>query len=110
MKSIFQSFKKKTIQILVFGLSTFHTFAQSSAGNRINQGFDAATNTAKSWVGPLTNFLWALAALVGTAGLYKVYQKYQSGDQDAMKSVLVWGGGFIVIVIGNVFIKAVFEV
>lgn len=110
MKSILSTFKRKIFLLILLGMSTIDSFAQSGAGTRISTGLNDATSEAKGWVEPFTNFLWVLAAIVAIGGSYKVFQKYQAQDNDTMKAAMQFAGGFIFIIVANIFIKSVFGV
>ena len=71
---------------------------------------NAADTEVRSFFVPVTNIMFAMAAVAGLIGAYKVYQKFQGGDQDSMKVAGNWGAACIFLVIAAVALKAFFGV
>lgn len=86
-------------------------WVQIAIGQSVSK-ITGALNSAKSQVSSVmtsvSNFLWIIAGIVAVFGAFKVFSKYQNQDQDTMKSLGVWAGGVIALVILNLIIKAVF--
>jgi hypothetical protein len=61
-------------------LITYCAFAQDG-----NAGINAANTQVRSYFATGTNLMYAVGAIVGLIGAVKVYQKWNSGDQDTGK-------------------------
>ncbi len=75
-----------------------------------NQGITAATTQVKGYFANGVNLMYAVGALVGLIGAIKVYQKWNSGDQDTSKVAAAWFGSCIFLVVVATIIKAFFGV
>jgi len=79
--------------------------AQSGAGAA---GIDAASAEIGGMFDSTSKLILAIAAVVGLIGGVRCYIKWNTGDQDVMKSVMGWGGACIFIVIVSLVIRAFF--
>lgn len=82
----------------------FSLFAQGGG----QQGLQAATNELKGYYDDMSNLILAVGALVGLLGGIRCYTKWNTGDQDVMKSVMGWGGACVFLIVVGVVIKAFF--
>ncbi|MGO3307444.1 MAG: DUF4134 domain-containing protein [Sphingobacterium sp.] len=51
-----------------------------------------------------------IGGVVGMIGAFRVYQKWNSGDQDINKELMGWGGSALFLVVAPIVIKAVFGI
>ena len=86
-------------------LITYCAFAQDG-----NAGINAANTQVRSYFGTGTNLMYAVGAIVGLIGAVKVYQKWNSGDQDTGKVAAAWFGSCVFLVIVATVIKSFFGV
>lgn len=75
-----------------------------------NAGINAANTQVRSYFASGTNLMYAVGAIVGLIGAVKVYQKWNSGDQDTGKVAAAWFGSCVFLVIVATVIKSFFGV
>jgi hypothetical protein len=73
-------------------------------------GINAANTQVRSYFSAGTNLMYAIGAVVGLIGAVKVYQKWNSGDQDTGKVAAAWFGSCVFLVIVATVIKSFFGV
>ena len=79
---------------LVFTISGFQTLAQDGVA-----GIEEANTKVRSYFEAGTNLMYAVGALLGLIGAVKVYQKWNSGDQDTGKVAAAWFGSCVFLVV-----------
>jgi len=105
----FRNFNRK--QWLMLGiaitliLTEFDVMAQDA-----NAGIDEANTQVRSYFDSGTNLMYAIGAIVGLIGAVKVYQKWNSGDQDTGKVAAAWFGSCVFLVVVATVLKAFFGV
>lgn len=62
------------------------------------QGIEDATSTFRSYITPIKNLLYILAAIVSLIGAFSIYFKMQNGDQDVKKTIMMTVGGCVALV------------
>ena len=75
-----------------------------------NAGINPANTQVRSYFASGTNLMYAVGAIVGLIGAVKVYQKWNSGDQDTGKVAAAWFGSCVFLVIVATVIKSFFGV
>lgn len=90
---------------LVMVLSTDVLFAQSGAA-----GVNAATTELKKYVPLVTNLIMAIGGIVGIIGGVRIYNKWNSGDQDVNKELMGWGGSCVFLIVAPLVVKGFFGV
>ena len=75
-----------------------------------NAGINAANTQVRSYFATGTNLMYAVGAIVGLIGAVKVYQNWNSGDQDTGKVAVAWFGSCVFLVIVATVIKSFFGV
>lgn len=75
-----------------------------------NAGINAANTQVRSYFAAGTNLMYAIGAIVGLIGAVKVYQKWNSGDQDTGKVAAAWFGSCVFLVVVATIIRAFFGV
>jgi hypothetical protein len=73
-----------------------------------NAGIEQANTQVRSYFESGTNLMYAIGAIVGLIGAVKVYQKWNSGDQDTSKVAAAWFGSCIFLVVVATIIKSFF--
>jgi len=104
VKSILRSPRFKAT--LLLGITNFvllFSYAQSG-----NAGINSANTQVRSYFADGTNLMYAVGGIVGLIGAVKVYQKWNSGDQDINKELMGWGGSCVFLVVSALVIKAFF--
>ena len=103
--------KVKKGQLLSFGatllalLISIYVKAQDG-----NAGINEANTKVRSYFASGTNLMYAVGAIVGLIGAVKVYQKWNSGDQDTGKVAAAWFGSCVFLVIVATVIRSFFGV
>src|SRR3954449_12738461 len=90
---------------LVVTLNELDVMAQDA-----NAGIEEANTKVRSYFASGTNLMYAVGAILGLIGAVKVYQKWNSGDQDTGKVAAAWFGSCVFLVIVATVIKSFFGV
>jgi hypothetical protein len=64
-----------------------------------NAGIQQANTQVRGYFESGTNLMYAIGAIVGLIGAVKVFQKWNSGDQDTSKVAAAWFGSCIFLVV-----------
>ena len=99
--------KALKISVLCTLLLTEAMIASAQDGNA---GIQQANTQVRSYFESGTNLMYAIGALVGLIGAVKVYQKWNSGDQDTSKVAAAWFGSCIFLVVVATIIKSFFGI
>jgi len=99
--------KKKISLFLSLMLIVSITFAQGTAG--LTTGLDAARQSLNDYIDPIVNIVMVIGGIVGVIGAIRIYQKWQSGDQDINKEIVGWGGSAVFLVLAPIVVKAIFS-
>jgi hypothetical protein len=75
-----------------------------------NAGINQANTQVRSYFAAGTNLMYAVGAIVGLIGAIKVYQKWNSGDQDTGKVAAAWFGSCVFLVVVATVIRSFFGV
>lgn len=75
-----------------------------------NAGINEANQKVRSYFDSGTNLMYAVGAILGLIGAVKVYQKWNSGDQDTGKVAAAWFGSCVFLVVVATVIKSFFGV
>ena len=75
-----------------------------------NAGINEANQRVRSYFASGTNLMYGIGAIVGLIGAVKVYQKWNSGDQDTGKVAAAWFGSCVFLVVVATVIKSFFGV
>ena len=88
---------------------SFATAALAQGGlNAGKQGIQDATTAITGYFDPATLLIYAIAAVAGLIGGFKVFSKWQSGDQDTQKSAMGWFGSCIFLAVVATVLRAFF--
>jgi hypothetical protein len=90
---------------LVLASTRFHALAQDGVA-----GIEEANTKVRSYFEAGTNLMYAVGALLGLIGAVKVYQKWNSGDQDTGKVAAAWFGSCVFLVVVATVIQSFFGV
>ena len=74
------------------------------------EGFSQATTEVVRYFGLGITLMYAIGAVVGIVGAIKVYNKWNSGDQDTGKVAASWFGSCIFLVVVATILKGFFGV
>lgn len=75
-----------------------------------NAGINEANQKVRSYFESGTNLMYAVGALLGLIGAVKVYQKWNSGDQDTGKVAAAWFGSCVFLVVVATVIQSFFGI
>jgi Domain of unknown function (DUF4134) len=97
--------------LIIYLVTTFLLFISYCVSAQDgNAGINAANTQVRSYFASGTNLMYAIGAIVGLIGAVKVYQKWNSGDQDTGKVAAAWFGSCVFLVIVATVIRAFFGV
>ena len=103
--------KKIKMRLIFFGITLIVTATNFYAfGQDGNAGINAANTQVRSYFASGTNLMYAIGAVVGLIGAVKVYQKWNSGDQDTGKVAAAWFGSCVFLVVVATVIKSFFGI
>lgn len=109
MKKVKMIMRKKQIKQF-FLLAVAHIWAITNYAQDGNAGINSANTQVRSYFASGTNLMYAIGALVGLIGAVKVYQKWNSGDQETGKVAAAWFGSCVFLVVVATIIKSFFGV
>jgi hypothetical protein len=81
--------------------------AQAQDGNA---GIQQASTQVRGYFESGCTLMYGIGAIVGLIGAIKVYQKWNSGDQDTSKVAAAWFGSCIFLVVVATIIKSFFGI
>lgn len=100
-----KSLRERCALLAMLMAAGLHTAAQDGLA-----GINEADQKVRSYFEPGTNLMYAVGAILGLIGAVKVYQKWNSGDQDTGKVAAAWFGSCIFLVVVATVIKSFFGV
>ncbi len=110
MKKVKMSFgSKQKLKIILLGGTVLLVSAILNAQDG-TAGINEANTKVRSYFSAGTNLMYAVGAIVGLIGAIKVYQKWNSGDQDTGKVAAAWFGSCVFLVIVATVIRSFFGV
>lgn len=95
--------------VSAFSILLISTTAQAQTGDG-NAGLNQASSMVKGFFPAATTLLYAIGAVVGLVGAIKVYNKWNSGDQDTSKVAAAWFGSCIFLVVVATVLKSFYGV
>ena len=96
---------RRFLAIIIAGVLHTPLLAQSAG-----EGFTQATAEVVRYFGLGITLMYAIGAVVGIVGAIKVYNKWNSGDQDTGKVAASWFGSCIFLVVVATILKGFFNV
>lgn len=102
-------FKSKVVKLCA-SMTVLLLTAVSSFGQDGNAGINEANTKVRSYFEAGTNLMYAVGAILGLIGAVKVYQKWNSGDQDTGKVAAAWFGSCVFLVVVATVIKSFFGI
>lgn len=91
--------------VLALSVARLKAFAQDGVA-----GINEANTKVPSYFDAGTDLMYGVGALLGLIGAVKVYQKWNSGDQDTGKVAAAWFGSCVFLVVVATVIKSFFGV
>ena len=91
---------------------TIAALSQSNAQNagiqRGAQVIDQQAAALQAYFTPVTTIIYVIAAIVGLVGGFRIYSKWQNGDQDTQNAAVGWMGAILFILAIAATLQAVF--
>ncbi len=103
MKSLIS--KRGLISLLMSTFLPLSLWAQDG-----NSGIQEANTMIRGYFESGTQLMYAVGAILGLIGAIKVFQKWNSGDNDTNKSAAAWFGSCVFLVVVATVIKSFFSV
>jgi len=101
----FTHLKIRTITLILLSIVTASAFAQDG-----NAGINSANQLVRGYFNTGITLLYAIGAVVGLVGAVKVFNKWNSGDQDTSKVAASWFGSCVFLVVVATVLKSFFGV
>jgi Na+/H+ antiporter NhaC len=87
----------------------YSSFAQQAQGiQRGVQAIQSTTTELKTYFEPVVVLIYVISGITAVVGIYRVYSKWQAGDQDVQKSAMGWVGSILILLAASAFIRTVF--
>ena len=80
------------------------TFASTTVGSSLSN----IGTQLRTYIEPIQMVVDAAAILIGLVGAGRCFYKWNSGDQDVMKSVMSWGASFIFLMAAATVLPSIF--
>lgn len=103
MKHLIVYLKPIFVFVILMLILTTMLFAQDG-----NAGINEATMRVRSYFATGTSLMYAIGAVLGLVGAIKVFQKWNSGDQDTGKVAAAWFGSCVFLVIVATVLRSFF--
>jgi hypothetical protein len=100
----------RTKKIILTVYTLFLSTCLFAAGGTTGTGtaLDTAATEIKGYFNTAVNIFYAVCAIMGLIGAFKVYSKWSSGDPDTTKTAAGWFGGLIFAALAVTVLKSVF--
>lgn|SRR5690606_8475554 len=106
MKNFKFTVAQKSLLVLALVMFMSHDiFAQTGV-----TGINAGITELKKYIAPITNLSMAIGGIVGIIGGVRIYNKWNSGDQDVNKELMGWGGSCVFLIVAPLVVKGFFGV
>lgn len=89
-------------------LTVIPSFAQNPGIQAGAQAIQQASADLQAYFEPVTTLIYIIAALVGLFGGFRIYSKWQNGDQDVQKNAIGWVGAVLFLLAIAAVLQAVF--
>ncbi len=103
-----QQLQKPLLTGSVVLISLGAAFAQNPGIQAGAQAIAQASSDLQAYFEPVTTLIYIIAALVGLFGGFRIYSKWQNGDQDVQKSAIGWVGAVLFLLSIAAVLQAVF--
>lgn len=105
MKKLFRAASALALSCAPFAAS----LAQQAQGiQRGVQAIQTTTTELKAYFDPVVVLIYVVAAVTAVIGGYRVFSKWQSGDQDVQKSAMGWVGSILFLLAVAALLRGVF--
>ena len=71
-------------------------------------GLETANTEVRKYLTPVSKIVLGVGGIVALIGAVRIYQKWNSGDQDINKELVSYGGSAAFLIIAPIVIKAMF--
>ena len=102
--------KKETLtfSLALIGIVAFGTYAQTGSSDP-SAGIAKATDLVNNFYTKLVNLIYAVAGCLAIYGSFRVFSKWQHGDQDTGKAAMAWFGAALFLIVSATVIKSFFS-
>jgi hypothetical protein len=94
---------RKSLLFMLFCFAGVSGFSQDA-----NAGLEEANTQLRSYFDSGVQLMYGVGALVGLIGAVKVFQKWNSGDQDTGKVAAAWFGSCVFLIVVATVIRSFF--
>jgi Domain of unknown function (DUF4134) len=99
--------KSLTFTLLFLGLVIINAHAQGNSDP--TAGIAKATDLVNNFYTKLVNLIYAVAGCLAIYGAFRVFSKWQHGDQDTGKAAMAWFGAALFLIVAATVLKAFFS-
>lgn len=107
IKVLFKRISGNKVQLICLALLLVSYVSMAQDGNA---GITEATNKVRGYFVTGTNLMYAIGSIVGLVGAIKVFQKWNSGDEDTSKVASAWFASCVFLVIVATVLQSFFGV
>ncbi|WP_307144278.1 DUF4134 family protein [Siphonobacter sp. SORGH_AS_1065] len=102
--------KQIIVLFVVFIASNFaiHAYSQSAELSTLTTQLNQTNTGIRAMYTTIRNLIFVICGVVALVVLPSKYQKMNSGDPDAGKSMLNWGGGILFVAAAAYLIQVIF--
>lgn len=83
-------------------------FAQNAGIQAGAQALQQASADLQAYFEPVTTLVYIIAALVGMFGGFRIYSRWQNGENDVQKNAIGWVGAVLFLLAISAVLQAVF--
>ena len=97
-----------TLTLIIISMVAFGTYAQTGNSDP-SAGIAKATDLVNNFYTNLVNLIYAVAGCLAIYGSFRVFSKWQHGDQDTGKAAMAWFGAALFLIVSATVIKSFFS-
>lgn len=94
--------------LVLLAVTQTAVFAQNSGISKGSTAITSAAADLKGYFEPVTTLIYMIAAIVGLVGGFRIFAKWQNGDQDVQKSAMGWVGSILFLLAIAFLLQTVF--
>ena len=102
--------KKQTLTftLILIGMVAFGIYAQTGNSDP-SAGIAKATDLVNNFYTKLVDLIYAVAGCLAIYGSFRVFSKWQHGDQDTGKAAMAWFGAALFLIVSATVLKSFFS-
>jgi hypothetical protein len=109
-KHLFSKIRLRPLKKFIAILALILLIGNAAIAQRAGEGFSQATTEMVRYFSLGITLMYAIGAVVGIVGAIKVYNKWNSGDQDTGKVAAAWFGSCVFLVVVATILRGFFGI